>query len=207
MLPDEGGPTVALDTNGQPRDIFDVTDLLASRYSRIYVVDLDGIERDQAQLDFLQELARDSDIWVDAGVKTADQAIDILVTGARRAVLSSAYLEGPKQLRKAWKLSTDLVFQIEFEDGHVAAPSPEWEPKEGSALAALSREVGINELVLSPRDGPVDWSLVSALAPSGPVWVNGRFDLADEPRLQESGAAGGIFHIGPLLEATPKPTM
>ncbi|HWX24389.1 MAG TPA: hypothetical protein VN083_05075, partial [Vicinamibacteria bacterium] len=61
MVPGEGGPVIARNPSGEPLDIFDVTDRLAAEFTRIYVVDLDGIERDQAQLDFLQELARDSD--------------------------------------------------------------------------------------------------------------------------------------------------
>lgn len=116
-VPGPTGPVPARNSEGEFFDPFDVVDHLARDYALLYVVDLDGIERVDPQLDYLQELSRDMPLWVDAGVRYADQGIDIIVAGARRAVLSSAYLKGPKELRRAWKLTTELVFELELEGG------------------------------------------------------------------------------------------
>lgn len=200
MLPGEDGPEIARGPDEAPLDLFDVADHLASRYPRTYVVDLDGIESNRPQLDYLQELARETDVWVDAGVRTGDQAIDVLVTGARRAVLSTARLRSPKELRRAWNLSQDLVFEVE-----VRGPSPlpgagEWAGPPASIAAAV-REVGVTDLVLSYREGSIDWSAVRGLAAGGPVWVDGVFERADAPQLVAAGAAGGIFHIHDEIRA------
>ena len=87
-VPGRDGPVVATPPDGGRFDPFDVVDRLVADYSLIYLVDLDGIARAEPQLDLLQELSRDATLWVDGGVRTADQAIDILVAGAQRAVQS-----------------------------------------------------------------------------------------------------------------------
>ena len=107
-VPGPDGPVPALSPEGAPFDPFDVVDRLTQEYSMLYVVDLDGLEHGDPQLDYLQEISRDVTLWVDGGVRTAEQAIDILISGARRAVLSSAVLHGPRQLKRAWRLSTEL---------------------------------------------------------------------------------------------------
>ncbi|MCI4355266.1 MAG: HisA/HisF-related TIM barrel protein [Thermoplasmata archaeon] len=203
MLPAEGGPVVAHTSEGGLFDLFDVTDRLMADHGRVYVVDLDGVDQDQPQLDYLQEIARGGDIWVDAGVRTADQAIDVLVAGAQRAVLSTAFLRSEKELHRAWRLSSDLVFEVEVREGAVAARAPEWTGKTPAEVAASSREQGPQDVVLSYRESPVDWSVARAAAAAGPVWVSGTFELGDAARLTENGCRGGIFHLHDFLSRFP----
>jgi len=193
----------ARNSEGEYFDPFDVVDFLARDYALLYVVDLDGIERADAQLDYLQELSRDIPLWVDAGVRNADQAIDIIVAGARRAVLSSAYLQGPKELRRAWKLTTELVFELELEGGTMTQADPAWEQSDPFEFLQFVRGIGIDHFVVSPRESDPDWSLVRRLVTLGRTWVDGTFTAADAPRLAEVGASGGIFHIDEILKAMP----
>jgi Histidine biosynthesis protein len=198
-LPGPDGPVPVRSRAGPPLDPFDVIDRLSPQYDRLYLVDLDGIERGSPQLEYIQELSRDMDLWVDAGVPSADAAIDILVAGAQRAVLSSSHLRGPVELRRAWKLSTDWVFETEIVDGAVRNSGPLWESTEAVALAQAARAVGIADVVVSPREKDPDWGLVRLVAAGGPTWVDGSFTAAHAPRLAEAGAAGGIFHLDLLL--------
>jgi hypothetical protein len=203
-VPGEDGPVVAHDGNGAPFDPFDVVDRLLPDHHRMYLVDLDGIERGQPQLAYLQELSRDITLWVDAGVPTADAAIDILVAGAERAVLSTAFLRGPGEIRKAWKLSTDWVFELETSPTGSLVASTDWLTRDPATIVASVRETGLTDVVLSPREREPDWSLVALLARGGPTWVDGSFTRADAGRLAPAGAAGGIFHLDALL-ASPAP--
>jgi len=203
-LPSAEGPVPARDADGGRFDPFDVVDRLVPDYPLVYLVDLDGIERAEPQLDFLQELARDATLWVDGGVRNAEQAIDILVTGAQRAVLSSATLQGARELRRAWKLSSELVFEVEVDAHGLVAAAP-WETTDPIALSGAVRSVGVDHLVLSPREIDPDWSLVRTLAAGGPTWVNGSFEPSARDRLEASGARGGIFHIDRILGVSPSP--
>lgn len=198
-LPGPDGPVPVRREGGPALDPFDVVDRLLPEYNRLYLVDLDAIERGSPQLEYIQELSRDIDLWVDAGVPTAESAIDILVAGAQRAVLSSSHLRGPLELRRAWKLSTDWVFEVEFVDGHVQNATPSWASDEAGTLVQVAREVGIADVVLSPREHEADWRVVRRVAAEGPTWVDGSFTVDQGPRLREVGAAGGIFHLDQVL--------
>jgi hypothetical protein len=205
-LPGEDGPVVAHDASGAPVDPFDVVDRLRGQYNRLYLVDLDGIERGDPQLAYLQELSRDITLWVDAGVPTAESAIDILVAGAERAVLSTEFLRGPVEVRRAWKLSTDWVFEIEIAPGGALVASTDWPTRDPLDAVASVREVGIGDVVVSPRETDPNWGLVARIAANGPTWVDGSFTPADAAALRSSGAVGGIFHLTALLSSpTPAP--
>lgn len=199
MLPADGGPRIARDADGRPLDVLDTADRLLADYPRLYVVDLDGVDHGQPQLDYLQEICRTQDVWVDAGVRTSEMAIDVLVTGARRAVLSTAYLEGPRELRRAWKLSPDLVFEVEVRGATAQAHAAEWHQQPVREVLRSARELGLTETMLGFREGPVDWQLAAEVSRDGPTWIEGTFDPADAPRLTQSGAAGGIFHVHHVL--------
>jgi hypothetical protein len=194
---------IARGPEGAPVDLFDVSERLGQQYSRIYVVDLDGIERDRPQLDYIQEIARDADIWVDAGVRSADQAIDVLVAGAQRAVLSTRWIPSDRELRKAWKISTDLAVEIEVEDGVLAARNPEWAHQPVPQVAQSIRALAEVDLVLSYRNAPVDWATTAALAADVPIWVDGSFSEEEAHRLGPARCRGGIFHLHRFLAALP----
>lgn len=197
-VPGEEGPIAAVTADGTPPDPFDVIDRLGPAYPAVYVVDLDGIERGEPQLDYLQELSRDATVWVDAGVRSADQAIDIIVAGAAKVTLSSGAIAGLREVRRAWKLSSSLAFEVELGSSG-ARWRGEWPTSDPVAAVAAVREIGLTEVVVSPRGTEVPWPLVRSLSEHGPVWVDGSFELSDAPRLAENHATGGIFHPAELL--------
>jgi phosphoribosylformimino-5-aminoimidazole carboxamide ribonucleotide (ProFAR) isomerase len=199
--PGPDGPIPSRTARGADVDVFDVLDSLAPQYQSVYLVDLDGIERNDPQLEYIQEVSRDTTLWVDAGVRRADGAIDILVAGADRAVLSSSFLLGPRELRRAWKLSTDIVFEVELSHGIATPADPSWGAVDALSLATSARAAGPDTVILSPRGNDPDWNLVASVAAHGPTWVDGTFLRGDVRRLIEANAVGGIFHIEDVLDA------
>ncbi len=197
-LPGPNGPVPARSRGRASLDPFEVVDRLVADYALLYVVDLDGIDRGDPQLDYLQELSRDISLWVDAGVRSSDQAIDILVAGAHRAVLSSAYLRGPNALARAWKLTTEIVFEVEMAGARLTSTAGDWGTDDPVELARRVRAAGPDHIVISPRETDPDWDVVRAIAAAGPCWVDGSFAPAELPQLQGAGAVGGIFHLTQL---------
>lgn len=194
VVPSPTGPVLLRDDDGRPVDAFDAFDRLVPGNRRVYIVDLDGIERNQPQLDLWPELARDADLWIDAGVPIADQAIDVLVSGARRAVLSTARLRGPDELARAWGLSQELAFEIETHGGRVLGSGSAWGGRPVDEVARQVRELGPTILILSPRDEEVPWDLVHRIAAEGPTWVAGSYPLGSLARVSEAQGRGGIYH-------------
>lgn len=197
------GIVPARDRDGKLFDILDVSDQLADKFGRLYLIDRDGLDRDQPQLDYLQEIARTAEVWVDSGVRTSDQAIDVVVAGAFRTVLSTAYLRSEHELSQAWKLSPEVAFEIPTLHGTLEVSAPEFTHKTPLELATIARAIGVRDVVYSPRGAGVDWRLASELARTGPLWVGGTFDRDDLGRLQDSGAVGGIFSIAEELGLAP----
>ncbi|MCI4327604.1 MAG: HisA/HisF-related TIM barrel protein [Thermoplasmata archaeon] len=182
--------------DGQFRDILDVADAVTPQYDGLYITDLDGRRKGEPQLDYLQELARDADVWLDAGVRVADEAIDGLVTGARRVVLSTATLSSARDLRRAWKMSTEIVFEIVVAlDGSVLAIDSDWGGHPPSEVAASARAVGIDTILYTPRAPTVDWGLVRILAAVGPTWVGGGYRPVEAASLADSAAVGAVYHL------------
>ncbi len=206
LRPGPGGPELLEDAGGHAVDVLDLADRLIAEHGRLYVIDLDGIDRDSPQLDYLQEMSRDGELWVDAGVRTADQAIDILVAGASRAVLSTSALDGPDEVGRAWALSQDIVVEL---DASVAAPSgllAGWDLAPEAAAQRI-RASGPNEIIFRfPSEAPL-WEPFGRVAAGGPTWAAGPVTPADLPRLSSAHGAGGIFTYGggPSTVHAPEP--
>ena len=184
-------------------DPFDAFDRLAPTHRRIYIVDLDGIEHGEPQLDLWQELSREADLWIDGGVRSADQSIDIIVSGARRAVLSTSRLEGPAELKRAWKLSPELAIEIEVVDGKVPGTRSSWGGRSPDEVATEVRSIGPEVVILGPRGQEIDWALVRRIASGGPTYVGGTYARGELERLRAAEARGGIYHVdSAMLEAT-----
>lgn len=191
--PMDGQFEVVRGPDGKLADPFDVADLLVAKYRRFCVVDLEGVRRNRPQLDYLQELSRSGELWVDAGVRTGDQVIDVLVTGAQRSILSTGYLLSAKQLRRAWRLSSEILFAVETEGDRVRSRGNDWDGMPTVDAISGARAVGVSDVILRNRASPVDWSFVRQQSGSGPVWVEGPSEPSFGSRLKEAGAAGCLF--------------
>lgn len=182
-------------------DLFDVIDGMAAKYRMLYLVDMGALEGHDPQLDYIQEVSRDIGLWVDAGVRTAEQAIDVIVAGAQKATLSSARIRGPGELRRAWDLSPNLLFEVEIWDGELTPVDPGWETRDPASLAAAVRTLGPTDIVLSFRGANPDWALASTISHGGPTWIAGSIGPEDAGRIADAGAAGAIFPLGDELVA------
>ena len=205
----EGGPQVLRRQDGRSVELFDVIDGLAAAHSRVYLVDLSALEGRQPELDYIQEISRDVGLWVDAGTRSADHAVDILVAGAQKVVLSSSRFQGPGELAQAWELSTDLVFEIEI-DGQTMTPvDPGWDVIDPASLAQEVRRVADIPIVLGFRSADPSWSLVRSVASVGPTWVAGDLTPRQSPEIASARAVGAIYPLGDELlrwvEGTPVP--
>lgn len=207
VTPGPSGPEVLRDAEGRPTDVLDLADRLIADHGRLYVIDLDGIDRDSPQLDYLQEMSRDGELWVDAGVRTADQAIDILVAGASRAVLSSSALRAPEEVGRAWALSQEIVVEL---DASVGAPGDllaGWGLAPDVAAQRV-RSMGPTEIVFRFPSGTPLWDAFARVASGGPTWAAGPIGPSDAHRVASAHGAGGIFLYGTgPTEADSPPTM
>lgn len=185
--------------SGAPCDVFDAVDHLLATYHRVYVVDLEGVRYERPQFEYLQELTRGQEMWVDAGCRDADQAMDVLVAGATRAVLNTATLLNAREISRTLKLTSQVALAIEMREGTIMAHDPSLASARVEDLVRDARERGVEQIILSNGGAPVDWSLVEATSRGGPTFVYGSFFVRGSEVLSSSGARGGIFPAGEVL--------
>src|SRR5512136_463506 len=81
---------------------------LSEKFEKVYVADLDGIQKNKPQLDVVQEICDELPTMYEGGVRFASNVIDMLITGADRAVIGTSTLSSLEDLRGAFKLSENI---------------------------------------------------------------------------------------------------
>ncbi|MDE1881603.1 MAG: hypothetical protein KGI89_13775 [Euryarchaeota archaeon] len=206
VFPKEGGEAggeeyqALMGVSGAPVDLFDAVDHLLALYHRIYVVDVEGVREERPQFEYLQELTKGQEEWVDAGARDSDQVMDVLVAGASRAVLSTPTLRSAREISTSLKLTSQVALEIVHDHGRVAAHDRGLDNAPVEELASEARAAGVSHIILSSDERTVDWSLVRRVAEGGPTFVGGRFFTESRSELASAGARGGIFSAKELLE-------
>lgn len=190
-----------LSREGASMDVFDTVDHLLARFHRLYVVDLEGVRTRRPQFEYLQEMASGKEMWVDAGARNADEVMDVLVAGASRAVLVTSTLQSAREISRSLKLTSQIALDIVVEGDRVGAADPSLKSASPRELATQARGRGLEYILLSPKQGPVDWSLVADVAAAGPTLVGGTFSAQAVSDLSTAGAVGGVFDAREELEA------
>ncbi|UCE80919.1 MAG: hypothetical protein JSV94_00275 [Methanobacteriota archaeon] len=131
------------------RRIGEVVSGLSKKHDWVYVADADGIFKNKPQLDMAQIICDEMSTMYEGGVRYSHNVIDMLITGAEKAVVGTSTLVDLDELRGAFKLSENITFKVDFRDGIVSSDPV----MAGRALSDLFRDVadiGIDE-VLVPR--------------------------------------------------------
>jgi len=120
---------------------------LSDKFEKVYVADLDGLERNKPQLDVVQEMCDEIPTLYEGGVRFASSVIDMLITGAEKAVVGSATLISLEDLRGAFKLSDNIMFKVDFRDG-ILSFDPQIAGRAFPSLAKDLKEIGVTELIV-----------------------------------------------------------
>ncbi|MEM0343494.1 MAG: HisA/HisF-related TIM barrel protein [Thermoplasmata archaeon] len=132
-----------------PQDLSRLASELSERFKHVYVTDIDGVEKNKPQLDVVREICDEIPTLYEGGVRFSSNVIDMLITGAEKAVVGSATLVSLEELRGAFKLSENIIFKADYRDGIVS-----FDPQiSGRAFLPLAKEladIGVREIVV-PR--------------------------------------------------------
>jgi uncharacterized protein related to proFAR isomerase len=133
----------------QKREITTLITELSKRYDRVYVADHDGIFKNKPQLDLVQYICDEMPTLYEGGVRFSTNVIDMLITGAEKAVIGTGTLVDLSELGGAFKLSENITFKVDFRDGIVSS-DPAVAGRAISDLFLDVVEIGIDEIVV-PR--------------------------------------------------------
>ena len=167
---------------------------LARAFGRVALVDVQGVRRNEADLEFVQQAARRRSVWVDAGSRFATDAMDLFVAGAETVTMRWNTLDSPEELREAAEVTQhgSLLLGLEFPRGGFLK-----HPKDGRSAheaAAFAESLGLGLVLLT--DAGAD---LRAL----PTSTAARF-VAGVPR-DRALAAQELGYQGALLAPTELP--
>ena len=124
-----------------------VVDDLSESYESAYVADVDGIIKNKPQLDIAQRICDEMPTLYEGGVRYAHNVIDMLITGAERAVVGTGTLSDMSELRGAFKLSENITFKVDFRDG-ILSSDPDISGRAISDLVAEVVEIGVQDIIV-----------------------------------------------------------
>lgn len=79
----------------------------------VILEDIDAILGGIPHLDLLRKVEK-LDVWVDMGLRLAENVMDVLVAGGAKVVIGSKTLQSFVELDKAVALTENVVFQIDY---------------------------------------------------------------------------------------------
>jgi phosphoribosylformimino-5-aminoimidazole carboxamide ribotide isomerase len=189
--------------------------LVASGHREVYVADLDAIAGSPINSDLLREMgALGLSLWVDAGLRMADDAVVLDMAGRESIVAGLETLSGPNVLGALVERFGPgrVVFSLDLRGGRpMTDTTGTWGHAAPGALAAVALDLGVRRILLldlahvGGRAGPVCLDMLSALRKALPDNVElstggGVANLEDVRRLHEAGASavlvGSAIHDG-----------
>jgi uncharacterized protein related to proFAR isomerase len=189
-----------LDDDGDPIPPKDFVEELVKRFGRtVYLLDIDGIERNRPQYSLIKDLSKEAELWVDAGSRTSEGLIDVIIAGAEKAVLSTKRMADIDEMIAAVDVSDKVMLGIDFNKG-VISPDSTMARMSPRKVADLARTKGIMEVVFADysrkRGGPFNRDEIFSLVRSGAdIYVGGKVIEDDCPALAELGVKGCLLDM------------
>lgn len=194
-------PVVHLDSGRFPEfpgeDPERVLTSLARRFGRVVVVDVAGVKRNDADLEFVSSAARRRALWVDAGSRFATDAMDLFVAGAEAVTLRWNTLDSPAELEEAAEMCQpgSLFLGLEFpRRGFLKNPRDARSPEE---VARMAEGLGVGLVMIAERPGEDE---LRGFPAATTRWLQGS---ASGETLQAMGFAGALVPAAQLPKEEP----
>jgi len=119
--------------------------------SLLYLADLDAISGQPPALSTYRDLqTRGFQIWVDAGVRDACQALPLAEAGIAGIVVGLETVRGPEALRDILgQVAVDrVVFSLDMKDGRPLGDLGPWQHADAAGIASQAVAIGVRQLIV-----------------------------------------------------------
>lgn len=132
-------------------------------HDKMLLVDYDGLLSNRPQYDLMQDVRdiasdidEDIELWVEAGVRQSESAIDLFIAGADSVVLCTSLLPSISEIKKSSDMSGELILSIDMGNtcrpgqrtASVISPSGEIAALGLQGLAQKCMGMGIGKIIL-----------------------------------------------------------
>jgi len=182
--------------------------------SRVFMLDLAGINRANPNFDVTRHLVKRSDVWLDSGGREPDEVMDGYMLDVERVVAGSKTLSSLDSFAVLHALSSEVLPCLDW-DGNVVWANPRETRVDLRDVARHLQGIGFSAVCvmdlrrLGTELGPDPALLATLEGLDLEVFIGGGVQEADVAGLGERGFAGGLVDpftpvIRDLLRA-PKP--
>jgi uncharacterized protein related to proFAR isomerase len=191
------------DKDGKEMVISDIIDELKGQYEKVLITDLNGITRDRPQLEILKGICSKMSLWVDAGSRYGEGAIDILITEADKVVLATKTLRKLEELGNALELSENIILGLDYDEG-IVSPNKDIRDMTPLTLVKEAEDIGIDTYIFTDMKNltsETHFAMDAArtlLSSERKVYIHGRFE-SGTGRLEGLGLTGAVIEVEDLL--------
>lgn len=190
------GTLVGPDAEPLEEDLKTVTRRFSREHDALYLVDLDGIQRNKPDVSLVQQVSHRVHTWSDAGSRSAEDLMDLVIAGAEQVTLRYQTAQGLATLEDAVRLTENVALGMEFQ-GEELVQNRAW-PATPPELVDHAEDLGVPIVVVDlSRAGTkqgVDKSVAWHARHHGPgaYFAGGISDARDLDRLEDLGYQGAL---------------
>ena len=183
----------------------DMIEIVTENYNTVYLTDINGLMRGSPQTSLIKEIADFCEVWIDAGVNDSESVYDLFIAGASEVIISSKTLTDLLELAKAFELSENIIFEIDYSNG-IISPNNQIRGMSPKDLCEELIDLGIDRIIFADLDRisekkSIEQNILRDLAELDlKIYVGGGIKLSDAPLLEKLGASGAIIELVDILE-------
>jgi uncharacterized protein related to proFAR isomerase len=117
----------------------------------LYIIDADGISSNKPNIGLLKAASRKAELWVDAGPRYADDAMDLFIGGADRVTARWSKLRSEDELAELAELSEDVYLGVEYDAGF--RQNPGMNASSERAVREIATKFGVGVVVVDVKSG------------------------------------------------------
>jgi phosphoribosylformimino-5-aminoimidazole carboxamide ribotide isomerase len=117
----------------------------------LYLADLDAISGQPPALSVYRDLqSQGFRLWVDAGIRTEDDALPLAEAGVAGIVLGLETVSGPAQLAAIWRRfgAERTVFSLDLKEGQPLGDVQCWQQPSALGIAAEAAALGVRRMII-----------------------------------------------------------
>ncbi len=182
-----------------------ILDELKENYEAAYVLDIDGIERNQPNINLIQKISQTMPIWLDSGPTTPMGVMDMLVVGADKVVISTRTLRDPTHIKEALDMSKNIMISIDFDEELISA-SQQVQEMGVSGISQEAKNAGCDTVMffdfarLGKGTGLNRYEIGTLAQTFEKVYVAGIIEPRDVDELKSLDVTGAIVDFKKLKE-------
>lgn len=165
--------------------------------SRVFMLDITGINRANPNFEILRHLVKRCDVWLDLGAREPDEVMDGYMLDVERVVAGSKTLASLRAYEELHALSSDVLPCLDW-DGKVVWRDARETRTDAREVARALRDIGFSSVCvmdlqrLGTVSGPDSALLATLQGLDLDVYLGGGLQETDIAGLEERGFAGGL---------------